>query len=284
MFWLILKEDGKIEEIVINNSLFENIKSIDENGNEYWCARELMIALEYKKWDKFCNVINDAIKACENSENIIDNHFLQVGKMINLARGAKREIKDYKLSRYACYLITQNGDSRKKAIALAQTYFVIQTRKMELTETEYEKLDEDEKRLYRRMQTKDGNRLLYKIARKKWVKNFDKFTNAGYRGLYGGEDANDIAKRKGLRYREEILDNMGSTELGANIFRITQTESLLESQKKISEDEASSTHYKVGNAIRKTIKELGGTMPEELTTPNKSLKELEKENKLIKNN
>ncbi len=167
MFWLILKEDGKIEEIVINNSLFENIKSIDENGNEYWCARELMIALEYKKWDKFCNVINDAIKACENSENIIDNHFLQVGKMINLARGAKREIKDYKLSRYACYLITQNGDSRKKAIALAQTYFVIQTRKMELTETEYEKLDEDEKRLYRRMQTKDGNRLLYKIARKK---------------------------------------------------------------------------------------------------------------------
>ena len=151
-------------------------------------------------------------------------------------------------------------------------------RKQELSEEEYSKLTEDEKRLYRRKQTKDGNKILYKIAKEKGVKNFDRFTNVGYKGLYNGETANDIAKRKGLRYREEILDNMGSAELGANIFRITQTEALLQKQEKQSEKDANDTHYRVGKTIRDTIKELGGTMPEELPTPEKSLKELEKDN------
>ena len=148
---------------------------------------------------------------------------------------------------------------------------------MEITEEEYSKLTEEEKRLYRRSQTKDGNKILYKIAREKGVKNFDKFTNAGYKGLYNGETANDIAKRKGLRYREDILDNMGSEELGANIFRITQTEALLKEQKVPNETEANNTHYNVGKAVRDTIEKLGGTMPENLPTPQKSIKQLEKE-------
>ena len=147
--------------------------------------------------------------------------------MVNIGSKTSRNIIDYKLSRYACYLIVQNSDPRKATVALGQTYFAVQTRKMELTEEEYSKLSEDEKRLYRRKQTKDGNKILYRVAKEKGVKNFDKFTNAGYKGLYNGETANDIARRKGLRYREDILDNMGSVELGANVFRITQTEALL---------------------------------------------------------
>lgn len=184
---------------------------------------------------------------------------------------------DYKLSRYACYLIVQNANPKYKAVALGQTYFAVQTRKMELTEEEYSKLSEDEKRLYRRKQTRDGNKVLYKIAREKGVKNFDRFTNAGYKGLYNGETANDIAKRKGLRYREDILDNMGSALLGANIFRITQTESLLEKQEVPNEQIATNTHYIVGKAVRETIEKLGGTMPEDLPTPSKSIKQLEKD-------
>lgn len=175
-----------------------------------------------------------------------------------------------------CYLIVQNANPKYETVALGQTYFAIQTRKVELTEEEYGRLTEDEKRLYRRRQTRDGNKILYKIVREKGVKNFDKFTNAGYKGLYNGETANDIAKRKGLRYREDILDNMGSVELGANIFRITQTEALLEKQEEPNEIIATNTHYKVGKTVRKAIEHLGGTMPEDLPTPDKSLKELER--------
>ena len=196
--------------------------------------------------------------------------------MINIAKGGKRKIKDYRLSRYACYLIAQNGDSHINSIALAQTYFAIQTRKMELTEQEYSRLTEDEKRLYKRKQTKDGNKALYKIAVTKGVKNFDKFTNAGYRGLYNGETADDIAKRKGLRYREDILDNMGSEELAANLFRITQTESKLKRDNIKGENNANITHYNIGKNVREAIKKNGGEMPEELPTPNKSIKELER--------
>ena len=190
-----------------------------------------------------------------------------------------KTIIDYKLSRYACYLIVQNANPKFEAVSLGQTYFAVQTRKMELSEKEYSMLTEDEKRLYRRKQAKDGNKVLYKIAKEKGVKNFDLFTNAGYKGLYNGETANDIAKRKGLRYREDILDNMGSVELGANIFRITQTEALIEKQAEADEQIATNTHYKVGKAVRDTIKNLGGTMPENLPTPNKSLKELENSRK-----
>lgn len=266
-------------EINNNNNTFEGIKHTDEYGNEYWSARELQSALEYKRWDKFCKVIENAKIACEKSNYIISDHFSQVGKMVEIGSGTKREVLDYKLSRYACYLIAQNGDSRKNSVALAQTYFAVQTRKMELTEREYSSLTEDEKRLYQRSLTKKGNYSLNKAARDAGVKNFDKFHNAGYKGLYNGETADDIAKRKKLRYREDILDNMGSEELIANLFRISQTEQKLKRENISTESEANKTHYEVGNKIRNTIKELGSTMPEDLPRPNKSLKQIEKENK-----
>lgn len=266
-------------EINNNNTTFEGIKHTDEYGNEYWSARELQSALEYKRWDKFCKVIENAKITCEKSNYIISDHFSQVGKMVEIGSGTKREVLDYKLSRYACYLIAQNGDSRKNSIALAQTYFAVQTRKMELTEREYSSLTEDEKRLYQRSLTKKGNYSLNKAARDAGVKNFDKFHNAGYKGLYNGETADDIAKRKGLRYREDILDNMGSEELATNLFRISQTESKLRKDNIKGEMLATKTHYEVGNKIRNTIKELGGTMPEDLPRPDKSLKQIEKENK-----
>ena len=268
----------------INETIFENIKNVDEDGNEYWYARELQKVLEYKRWDKFYNVIESAQVACSISNNNVLDHFSQVGKMIYLGKGGQRKISDYKLSRYACYLIAQNGDSRKKVIALAQTYFAIQTRKQELLEEEYNSLTEDEKRIYQRDLTKKGNYSLNQTAKKAGVKNFDKFHNAGYKGLYNGETANDIAKRKGLRYREDILDNMGSEELAANLFRITQTDAKLKRDNVDNEYTANSVHFEVGKKVRNTIKELGGTMPENLPTPDKSLKELEKEKNVIISN
>ena len=261
--------------IKYNEKNFENIKHINQYGIEFWYARELMVALEYKRWDKFINVIENAKVACEKSNNLIDDHFSQVGKMIKLAKGAERKILDYELSRYACYLIVQNADPRKQCVALGQTYFAVQTRKQEIAEMEYSKLSEDEKRFYQRNLTKKGNLSLNQAAKNAGVKNFDRFHNFGYKGLYGGETADDIAKRKGLRYREDILDNMGSAELGANIFRITQTEALLEKQDEPNEIKATNTHYIVGKAIRETMKKLGTTMPEDLPTPKKSIKELE---------
>ena len=276
---------GKMNKISnYNENVFENIKHVDENGNEYWYARELQTMLGYKEWRLFSAVIEKAQIACSQSNNQINSNFGVYPKIVKTGVSTKNII-DYKLSRYACYLIVQNANPKFEAVALGQTYFAIQTRKQELTEKEYSMLTEDEKRLYRRKQTKDGNKILYKIARDKGVKNFDRFTNAGYKGLYNGETADDIAKRKGLRYREDILDNMGSAELGANIFRITQTEALLEKQEEPNEQIATNTHYKVGKAVRDTIKNLGGTMPEDLPTPKKSLKQLEKEksvnNKII---
>ena len=255
---------------------FEDIKHIDANGNEYWEARELQKMLGYKEWRLFSVIIEKAQIACSQSNNKINSNFGVYSKIVKTGVSSKA-IMDYKLSRYACYLVVQNANPKFEKVAQGQTYFAVQTRKMELTEAEYNKLEEDEKRLYRRRQTKDGNKILYGIAKEKGVKNFDKFTNAGYRGLYGGEDANAIAKRKGLRYHEDILDNMGSAELGANIFRITQTEELLKKQQEKDEQKANDTHYTVGKAIRETIKKLGGTMPEELPTPKKSIKEIEQE-------
>ena len=262
-----------------NNKSFEEIKHIDESGVEFWYARELMPVLQYAKWQNFKKTIKKAMIACENSDISIDYCFTDVSKPIISGKGKEEFIEDYKLTRYACYMIAQNGDSRKKVIALAQTYFAVQTRKHELSEKEYSLLTEDEKRFYQRNLTRKGNYSLNQAAKNAGVKNFDKFHNSGYKGLYNGETADDIAKRKGLRYREDILDNMGSEELAANLFRITQTESRLKRDKIDTENKANKTHYEVGAKIRKTIKELGGTMPEDLPTPKKSLKQLEKENK-----
>ena len=259
--------------------MFEDIKYIDENGNEYWFARELMPLLGYTLWQRFSNAINKAIETCKNSDYNVLDHFIGADKMINLAKGAQRKVLDYKLSRYACYLIVLNCDPRKKVIALAKTYFAIQTRKQELMENDYESLTEDEKRFYQRNLTRKGNHSLNIAARNAGVKNFDRFHNSGYKGLYNGETANDIAKRKNLRYREDILDNMCSDELIANLFRISLTEQKLKNENIKLDKEANIAHYEVGKNIRDTIKKQGGTMPEDLPTPNKSLKELEKLNK-----
>ena len=262
-----------------NNKTFEDIKHIDENGIEFWYARELMPILQYSNWQNFEKIIDKAKISCQNSDISVFEHFIDVSKLSKRANNAEVEIKDYELTRYACYLIAQNGDSRKKVIALAQTYFAVQTRKQEISEKQYSELTEDEKRFYQRNLTRKGNYSLNQTAKNAGVKNFDRFHNSGYKGLYNGETADDIAKRKGLRYREDILDNMGSEELAANLFRITQTESRLKKDNICSEKEANKTHYNIGKNIREVIAKNGGTMPEELPTPKKSLKQLEKENK-----
>ena len=267
-----------------SNQNFEDIKHIDENGIEFWFARELQLVLDYKEWRKFEGVVQRAMKACKNSDINDLDHFVGADKMVQIGSGAERMQKDYKLTRYACYLVAQNGDPRKEVIALAQTYFAIQTRKQEISEKEYSLLTEDEKRFYQRDLTRKGNYSLNQAAKNAGVKNFDRFHNSGYKGLYNGETADDIAKRKGLRYREDILDNMGSEELAANLFRITQTESKLKRDNISTEKEANKTHYNIGKNIREVIAKNGGTMPEDLPTPKKSLKQLEKDNrkKLIK--
>ena len=277
------KEDDKINEIKeYTEKVFEDIKHIDNEGNEYWYARELMPLLEYSKWENFNNVIKKAVIAYRNS-NKDDSYWLpEVRKPIITGKGKEEYIIDYKLSRYICYLIVQNGNPKKKMVALGQTYFAIQTRKQELSEKEYNELSEDEKRLSRRNQVRKGNYNLNQTAVKSGVKDLARFHNAGYKGLYNGETADDIFKRKKLRYREDILDNMGSEELADNIFRIAQTDAKLKRDNVDNEYIANSIHYEVGKKVRNTIKELGGTMPENLLTPTKSLKELGKESKKLK--
>lgn len=268
---------------IYGRKTFDDIKHIDENGNEFWEARELQEVLEYSEWRKFKGVIEKAKSACELSDFNVFEHFVETDKLSKRNNNASVLIEDYKLSRYACYLIVQNADSRKEVVALGQTYFAIQTRRQELSDIEYANMSEDEKRLYKRSTTKRKNYELNQTAKEAGVRDFGKFHNAGYKGLYNGETADDIFKRKGLRYREDILDNMSSDELIANEFRISLTNQKLRNENIKGEDNASDTHYLVGKKIRETIKDIGGIMPEDLPTPSRSLKEIEKKSdKLIK--
>ena len=265
------------------NNIFENIKHIDEHESEYWYARELSKVLEYRDWRNFLKVLNKAKEACNNSGFNVDEQLVEVNKLSKRNNNAVVNIQDYKLSRYICYLIVQNADPSKEVVALGQTYFAIQTRKQEITEQEYDSLSDDEKRFYQRKLTKQGNYTLQKVASAAGVKNMAEFHNAGYKWLYNGENSDDIFKRKKLRYREDILDNMNEDELVANLFRINQTKQRLIRDNVQGEKEAKDVHYEVGKKVRKAIADIGGMMPEEMPTPKKSLKELEREKKKLEN-
>ena len=271
----------EVEKSSYTESLFESIKHINEYGEEYWYARELQIALEYKQWRRFCNVIDKARTACKSSGNTVSDHLANVGKMVNTGSGAEREVDDYALSRYACYLIVQNGDPRKNVIALGQTYFAVKTRQQELIK-HYDELDEDKKRLAIRNEIVAHNKSLAEAAQMAGVdtpKDHAIFQNKGYQGLYGGLGVKEIHARKGLKKSQKILDHMGSTELAANLFRDTQTDEKLRRENIAGKDMANKAHYEVGAKVRQTIKELGGTMPENLPTPDKSIRQIEREQK-----
>ena len=260
--------------------IFEEIKHIDENDVEFWYARELMSILEYTNWRNFEKLIDKAMNSLKTTNINISDHF-DVNIKIVEAGATRKTVKDFKLSRYACYILVQNGNPRKKTIALGQQYFAIQTRKQEISETNFEELSEDDRRLKLREDVKDFNKKIAKEAKNVGVQNFGKFQNFGYRGLYNGETANDIKKRKKLDEKEQILDHMGSTELAANYFRITQTEERLKKGDIQGENNANNTHFNIGKKVRETMIEISGTKPEELPTPEKSIKEIQKEKRLL---
>ena len=262
-----------------SEATFENIRHTNEYGQEFWYARELQQALEYSQWRRFEETIERAKTACLQSENSIEDHFANVGKMVSIGSGAQREIDDIMLSRYACYLIVINGDPRKQIIAVGQTYFAVKTRQQELVDN-YDQLTEDQKRLAIRDEIKRHNKSLAEAAQLAGVEtslDYATFQNYGYMGLYGGLKAQDIKRRKGLKKSQDILDHMGSTELAANLFRATQTDEKLRRENVQGKDAANRTHYEVGAKVRQTIAELGGTMPEDLPTPEKSVKQLARE-------
>ncbi len=266
---------------------FKELCHNNKKGDEYWSARELYPILEYSSWDKFKNVIEKAITACAKSQQDVDYHFSQVGKMVHLGVGAKKKIPDYHLSRYACYLVVQNGDSSKQVIANGQTYFALQTRRQELADDKkFLEMSEEERRLFLRREMKEHNKQLVDAAKGAGVEsNLDYaiFQNHGYKGLYGGLDAKSIHARKGLKKSHKILDHMGTTELAANLFRATQAEEKLRRENIKGKSNANRTHKEVGAKVRATIEELGGTMPENLPTPTKGIPQIEREhNKSIK--
>ncbi len=257
---------------------FEEIKHVREDGTEYWSARELAPTLEYTQWRNFDKVIGRAMIACENSGHSVLDDFAEVSKIVN-AGATSKPTKDYELSRYACYLIVQNGDPRKEVIALGQTYFAIQTYRQEVAD-HFNQLDEDRRRLVVRGDIKQWNQLLAETAHDAGVitnEEFAIFQNAGYMGLYGGLDVDDIHARKELEVGQKILDYMGSTELIANLFRISQTEEKLRKDKVQGAEVATSVHYNVGKEVRSAIEKIGGTMPEDLPTPEKSIQQIEQE-------
>ena len=248
---------------------FESIKHVNEYGEEYWLARELQPVLEYAQWRRFSDAIERAKLACKNSGFAVEDHFADVGKMVDIGSGAEREIDDVMLSRYACYLIVMNGDPRKEVIAIGQSYFAVKTRQQELIDN-YEQMTEDQKRLAIRNEMIAHNKSLAEAAQMAGIadqREYAIFQNKGYQGLYGGLGAKEIHARKGLKKSQKILDHMGSTELAANLFRATQTDEKLRRENIQGKQAAYDTHYQVGKKVRQTIKELGGTMPEDLPTP-----------------
>lgn len=262
-----------------SNQTFEGIKRFTVDAIEFWYARELATVLDYKSWDKFNNVIEKAKESCRNSKQDIEDHFSRVGKMVELGSGAQREIEDIMLSRYACYLIVQNGDPRKEVIALGQTYFAVKTREREIEEN-FEQLTEEQKRLAIRNEMINHNKSLAEAAQMAGVekpRDYAIFQNKGYQGLYGGLGRKEIHEKKGLKKSQQILDHMGSTELAANLFRATQTDEKLRRENIKGKLKANQAHYEVGKKVRETIEDLGGNMPEDLPTPGKSVKQIEKE-------
>ncbi len=265
------------------DNIFEQHKMMNEFSKEYWSARDFYKIIDYKRWESFINVINKAKKACENSGQRVEDHFRRVTKLVTIGSKAPRDIGDLHLSRYACYLIVQNADPSKKVVALGQTYFAIQTRKQEVQDTEeYRNLaSEDEKRLYLREEMKKHNKQLASAAKNAGVLSgldYAIFQDHGYKGLYGGLGAKDIHSRKSLKKNQSILDHMGSTELAANLFRATQTEEKLKRDNIKIKKQANVIHKEVGEKVRQTIKELGGTMPENLPSEG-SIKKIERQMK-----
>ncbi len=259
-------------------SPFERIRQVD-GEREFWSARDLAGVLGYTQWRNFEQAINRAVRACRTSGQDRADHFAETSKMVVIGSGASRNVKDYQLSRYACYLIIQNADPEKDIVALGQTYFAVQTRRQEVADAEIlAGLSEDQRRLYLRGELADHNRNLSEAANQSGgitAQDFAIFHDHGYMGLYGGLRAQDIHHRKELKQGQQILDHMGSTELAANLFRATQTEEKLRREQIATKDGANAAHYQVGQVVRRTIQELGGTMPEHLPTPETSIKQLE---------
>ena len=258
---------------------FERIKHVNESGQEYWTGRELQKVLEYKQWRRFSDAVDRAKTACLNSGNDVDEHFADVGKSSPMPHGGERTIDDYELSRYACYLIVMNGDPRKEVIAVGQTYFAVKTRQQELIE-DFDELSEEQKRLAIRNEMIAHNKSLAEaayIAGVRDPKDYAIFQNRGYQGLYGGLGVKEIHERKGLKKSQKILDHMGSTELAANLFRATQTDEKIRRENIHGKHAANEAHFEVGQKVRQTIAELGGTMPENLPTPKKSIAQIERE-------
>lgn len=264
---------------MVQQQPFEDIKKLDNSGNEYWSARELSKLLEYSEYRHFVPVLEKAKEACLQSGHNTEDHFEEIIEMVEIGSGAKRKLKNIALSRYACYLVVQNGDPSKPVIAAGQTYFALQTRRQELNDNAaFKQLKEDEKRLFLRNEVKEHNKLLVETAQQAGVEtgvDFAVFQNHGYRGLYGGLDQKGIHQQKGLKKSQKILDHMGSAELAANLFRATQTDEKLKRDNIQSKVDANQTHFEVGKKVRQTIQELGGTMPENLPTPEISIKQLE---------
>lgn len=278
--------DNSIEDLIAR---FEEASHQDEDGGQYWFARDLQNLLDYTKWDNFLAVVAKAREACARSGHEIEDHFADVGKMVSLGSGAEREVDDIVLSRYAAYLIAQNGDPRKRPIAFAQTYFAIQTRRQEIedsVEGAYIPMSEDERRVLLRDEIKEHNRNLASAAKNAGVREgleFAIFQTEGYKGLYGGLDVPGIRRRKGLNPKQHIVDHMGSTELAANLFRATQTEEKLRRDKIQGKEAANRTHFEIGRKVRQTIEEIGGVMPERLP-PAEDIKKVSRRlNKALKN-